>query len=616
MTKHSSNGHSARVSLDILPDDIIEQVFQYASPLDNLDSLQRVSRRVQQLASQPLLWRYHCFATFQYWQPEHELELLRDRNASATNWKALFLTRQKQNASIGRIFDRVIATRADRIAGMRQICQYGYDAKDFLLEKCHISYDDPNVLAVRHYAGAILGSIHRSIAVHQWFQVSNSRQSDPLNMRVSLEHSLAAFDLFVLHDQRGDLTETSQLLDTYARLFMRHQPQWDELSTRQKALTLNRWIRENNLAGLDDQRHDYRNLRNCFIGQALRGSKHESIPIISCAIYCCIAERIGLRAECFLAPICVHVVVTAPPGNDLDMNPSQDEHQMYLDPFATNGEVPIDKLQHLVSHADMTVASLRNSGTVFAITSRTAHNIEASHAAGSRRADPLSLSKLLHGHSAVNRQLALYATRWALLILQVPYTRRYQDRRIQLLGHIMRDWPEDEWIMSKYVLAQSQRAGTPDHGWGLRGMFVRRLDPMQTDPFQDELTADRVAPFRLGQIFVHKRYQWLGAIVGFYEVPPASWDLESWGNFDAASEGDSATQSNTDRRRFYVKTIAASSTDEQVIAPGNLRVISDESRVTGGMFPLAGKYFKRFDREKCRFISNIDEEYPCLTAGD
>ncbi|KAF1737095.1 hypothetical protein CRV24_002710 [Beauveria bassiana] len=90
---------------------------------------------------------------------------------------------------------------------MQQICQYGYDAKDFLLEKCHISYDDPNVLAVRHYAGAILGSIHRSIAVHQWFQVSNSRQSDPLNMRVSLEHSLAAFDLFVLHDQRGDLTE-------------------------------------------------------------------------------------------------------------------------------------------------------------------------------------------------------------------------------------------------------------------------------------------------------------------------------------------------------------------------------------------------------------------------
>ncbi|OAA41592.1 Cyclin-like F-box [Beauveria brongniartii RCEF 3172] len=298
------------------------------------------------------------------------------------------------------------------------------------------------------------------------------------------------------------------------------------------------------------------------------------------------------------------------------MNPSQDEHQMYLDPFATNGEVPVDKLEHLVSHADMTVASLRNSGTVFAITSRTAHNIEASHAAGSRRADPLALSKLLHGHAAVNRQLALYATRWALLILQVPYTRRYQDRRIQLLGHIMRDWPEDEWIMSKYVLAQSQRAGAPDHGWGLRGMFVRRPDPMQADSFQDELTADRVAPFRLGQVFVHKRYQWLGAIVGFYEVPPASWDLESWGTFDAASEGDSATQSSNDRRRFYVKTIAASSTDEQVIAPGNLRVIDDESRVTGGMFPLAGKYFKRFDREKCRFISNIDEEYPCLTAED
>lgn len=58
----------------------------------------------------------------------------------------------------------------------------------------------------------------------------------------------------------------------------------------------------------------------------------------------------------------------------------------------------------------------------------------------------------------------------------------------------------------------------------------------------------------------------------------------------------------------------ASSTDERIIAPGNLEVIDDESRVTRHMFPLAGKYFKRFDRESCRFISNIDEEYPRLTV--
>ncbi|KAJ3481262.1 hypothetical protein NLG97_g7867 [Lecanicillium saksenae] len=521
--------------------------------------------------------------------------------------------RQKQNAVIDRILQRIVATRADRVAGMQQICQYGYDAKDFLIEKCRTVYDDPNVLAVRHYAGAILGSIHRSIAVQQWFQVTNSNPTDPFYTKPSLEKSLAAFDLFVLHDQRGDLDETSQLLDIYAKHFMRNQSKWDEQSTRQKALALNHWMRASNLAGLDNQQLDYRNLRNCFIGQALRDPKHESIPIISAAIFCCIAERVGLQAECFLAPICVHVVVTAPRGRDLDMNYSDEEHQMYLDPFATDGEVPVDRLEHLVSHADMTIESLHNSGTVFAITTRTAHNIEASHAAGSRRADPLAISKLIHGHAALNRQLALYATRWALLILQVPFTHMWKERRSQLLRHILRDWPEDEWIMYKYVLTQGQRTGT-DEAMAQMEMFVmnhvRRPDNIQPEPAQIGFTPDRIAPFRLGQVFMHKRYQWLGAIVGFHEVPPASWGI-----FDAASEGDSAVQSIDERKRFYLKTIVASSADERAIAPGNIEIIDDESLVTGCMFPLAGKYFKRFDRENCRFISNVDEEYPRLIGS-
>lgn len=310
-------------------------------------------------------------------------------------------------------------------------------------------------------------------------------------------------------------------------------------------------MRASNLTGLENQQLDYRNLRNCFIGQALRDPKHESIPIISSAIYCCIAERVGIQAECFLAPICVHVVVTAPHGYDLDLNRSNDEHQMYLDPFATDGEVPVDSLEHLVSHGDMTIADLRNSGTVFAITTRTAHNIEASHAAGSRRPDTLSTSKLLHGHPAINRQLALYATRWALLILQVPFTHMWKERRSQLLRHILRDWPEDEWIMSKYVMTQGQRTGT-DEAMTQMEMYVMNQvqSPDQSGMVHNEFTDDRVAPFRLGQIFVHKRYQWLGAIVGFYEVPPASWGI-----FDAASEGISATQSTDEGKRFYLKTM-------------------------------------------------------------
>lgn len=50
---------------------------------------------------------------------------------------------------MGRVLGRIVATRVERIAGMQQICQYGYDAKDFLIEKCRTVYDEPDVLAVR-----------------------------------------------------------------------------------------------------------------------------------------------------------------------------------------------------------------------------------------------------------------------------------------------------------------------------------------------------------------------------------------------------------------------------------------------------------------------------------
>lgn len=149
MATHSSNAPPSHVSLEIFPDDIIEQILYHVSPLDNIACLQTVSHRLRRLASHPLLWRRHCVATFKYWQPDHALPNLLQKNASATNWKSLFLLRQKQNAVIASILDRVVATKVGRIQGMQQICQYGYDAKDFLIAKCRTDYDVSNVLAIR-----------------------------------------------------------------------------------------------------------------------------------------------------------------------------------------------------------------------------------------------------------------------------------------------------------------------------------------------------------------------------------------------------------------------------------------------------------------------------------
>ena len=47
-----------------------------------------------------------------------------------------------------------------------------------------------------------------------------------------------------------------------------------------------------------------------------------------------------------------------------------------------------------------------------------------------------------------------------------------------------------------------------------------------------------------------------------------------------------------------------------MVAADNIEIIHDASEIDDDMFPLAGKFFKRFDRATCTFVSNIKEQYP------
>ena len=135
--------------LDLLPDDIIEQVIRYVSPLDNLEGLQLACHRLSRLANHPLLWRYHCRTSFRYWHPRHQLQEKLKSRASEVDWKKLFVARNGQNKFIARLLDRILASRVGRIAGMQQICALGYDAKDFLIAQCNVDGSTEDVLARR-----------------------------------------------------------------------------------------------------------------------------------------------------------------------------------------------------------------------------------------------------------------------------------------------------------------------------------------------------------------------------------------------------------------------------------------------------------------------------------
>ena len=152
------------------------------------------------------------------------------------------------------------------------------------------------ILCCRYYAHALLTCLHRSIAVPEWARLRRGEL-------VSLERALGAFDLFVPESGYGDLDEvglcasspcaflslaaselltTIQVKETLEDLvaqFKAFKTELDDLSPRNKALSLASWLRDHDLTGIEPGR-EYHALEHNFLGLALKSPGHNSLPLI------------------------------------------------------------------------------------------------------------------------------------------------------------------------------------------------------------------------------------------------------------------------------------------------------------------------------------------------
>ncbi|KAG5984883.1 hypothetical protein E4U55_002811 [Claviceps digitariae] len=621
------------MSLEQVPDEIIQQLLYYVSPEDNLRCFQLLAHRFYRLAGQGLLWRYHCCTRFRYWSPRHGFHEKRRQSVTSVDWRHLFLLRERGNRLISELFDAVLASRVGRLKRMERICRLGYDAKDFLLDQCRTHESASDVLSRRYFSNAILDSIHRSIAIEEWYRLGLDRGS--LDAQVAarrLERALGAFDMFVLHDQPGDIDDISQMLDETAARFRASCEGLAGYTTREKALALNRWIRANGLTGMENPARDYRNLRNCLIGQALRHEDHESTPLVSSAIFCCLASRLGINAQCCAFPNHVHAIVSASPGRTLDDVPFNGPGQpdpMYFDPYGTDDEVPASSLENLLAQFGWQTSTDAFLAPVppLSMVRRTAQNIKATFARIlelQNDAHP-ELSQLMRGNNAMNVEASLYSALWSSLMLTPSNTFEWHDRLANLLRRSAIGWPEDAWLVEKYLwpmyaISSSPRdafvrhvihvLGDPWKHWQL----VRDQDDMIPPVFRRENGGNHAVPFRVGQVFRHRRYGWIGVITGWSDhssqrlIESASRDVEN-----GTETLQSASQNNTVVRspnQFHFMCFPSTGSEPHVVAADNIELIHDPTRISDDMFPMAGKFFKRFDPETCSFISNIKEQYP------
>ncbi|UKZ76103.1 hypothetical protein TrVFT333_003799 [Trichoderma virens FT-333] len=535
------NCNDGVLSLNQVPDEIIGHLLYYLSPHDNLCNIQLVSRRFYHLANEPLLWRHHCRSSFKYWNPRHRFYEKTAALAQETNWKELFIFRSARNRQISALLDEIIRTKVNRVRGFEIIGQIGYDAKDFLLEQCQTPPSAEDGLA---RSNGLLDTIHKHIAIQEWQSLMLSSQ--PPSIRLAgeqLERALGAFDLFVLHDQRGDLDDTTSPSQSFLPPY---SAAWHLDST---------------------------------------------------------SMRDGGLVE------------------ELETQPQR----MYLDPYGSDHEIQLPYLQltltrlGLQEHAGLFLAPV----PALMMAMRTAQNIRATLARISDMQDHAhpELSQLMHGDSRMNADACLYAASWATLLLTPPNNSTWLERLAKFLRRFPGAWPEDVWMVEKYLWplyssVVNPRDGFPrniDAGFGNPWQFwqfVRDADGMAPLVHRRDLCDDpRGPPFQVGQVFRHRRYGWLGAITSWHERGSQQSSLRE-GSHDDLLRYTHSPRPTSSHYSLCFMCITETEPEQHVVALRNVELVSDPSLIREGMFPLAGKFFKRFDVGTCRFISNIREEFP------
>lgn len=307
-------------------------------------------------------------------------------------------------------------------------------------------------------------------------------------------------------------------------------PELNEKKPREKALAILAYARANNWTGItrDESYHD---LQNNFIGIALQDPNHPSLPLISVAIFCCVAKRLGVNAHPCGFPFHVIAIVIPPSRLDLAGRVIDDSTQakpMYLDPFRSDDELTVEDLQGQLSAmaiAPSNYATLLGPASTVEIVQKTARNIINSVHHDDRNDKP-------------DTDGAFYAALWALLLLpEVAVNVQQSQCLIHFVEYLEREFFMDIGMVEAKILPRLR----------VHGQYELILGTLRVIRAGDSMGRERrirnsaqELKYHVGQVFIHRRYKYVGIIIG--------WDLEGE---DWNSRGDFAEMARGRYQRFY-----------------------------------------------------------------
>ncbi|RDK36448.1 hypothetical protein M752DRAFT_287786 [Aspergillus phoenicis ATCC 13157] len=493
-------------SLDYFPEELLHQILCYCPPR-SAAALEQTARRFRGVTTQPLLWRYYCLSHFKHWARQHGLSAKLASPISAVDWKSLYILRHLKYRATSHLLDSILANQAGRIDKVRKIIGLGYDAKDALLHNLEIDSNVEDYLARRYYAEALLTCLHRSLAVQEWAKLRNGEE-------VSLDRALGAFDLFRPKSDFGNLEEISDRLDSIASLLSINCPDIHQLTSRNKARAVAKFLRANNFTGIGEEK-EYHCLEHNFLGVALNDPQHNSLPLISATIYCYVAERIGLNARPCGFPFHVHVIIMPPIGYDIDDNVIEDGTRgspIYMDPFRSEKETPITDLEYQLNFLGVTAVERANflaeshpSEVVLRCSKNILNSVQRMTRFPDMRLSPVEVV------------CAKYAAIWSSLLLSdLARPTDIRHNLLWLMELFASEFPSDIHLIEQYVAPLLH--GTPEYEHILESLHVMRAADEIPKQVKRRSSQRRQVKYCVGQVFRHRRYDYRAIITG--------WDTE------------------------------------------------------------------------------------------
>ncbi|KAF2871035.1 Hemimethylated DNA-binding protein YccV like-domain-containing protein [Massariosphaeria phaeospora] len=592
---------SPRPSLATLPTEILEAIFLHLDP-QSLVAVARTSKFNKRITTDaPIVWRHLCQTRFRFWDPRRDIAAKYAAPLSGVDWRALFIQRVVIEKDTTALLNQMLGSQQDRILHINEIAEFGYDAKDTLLREMTCPDDAEDVLARRYYANAVLERIQREMAINVWQALSSGQD-------MSIERALGTYDMFARAGEDVDFDTITGDVISLADGVVAKYPEFNDMSARTKASTLASYLREQGFNGVSDTL--YRALRNSFIGLVLRSAAHECLPLVSVAIYCAVANRLGLDARPCGFPGHVLCLVYAPKQQTLDGKykpTSSDElDYMYLDLFRSSNEVSRQSLKRSLRDLDVPSSQheefLTHTDTREMVL-RTARNIINS-------VQTIRETEQLHGtHTSwvdayPDMDNSFYATIWAFLILGPrdddlaagPMRRR--QYLPYLLEHFQTHYPWDVTLLEQYVIPLF--AELPE-GPRLQQFVhsIRNIDSRRKAVKRRESRAAAVR-FRVGQLFKHKRYHYEGVITGWDTSCDAGEDWIQNMGVDRLAGGR--------EQAFYHVLVCDKSI--RYVAEENIALVAPGVEPSDSLLRLAGRHFKRWDGGAGAFVSNVGDEYP------